>query len=135
MAKIEWNDTLSVGILMFDTEHKKLVSIINKLDDAMKQGQGNALIAQVLKELITYTKTHFIHEERVMQQHKYPGLDAQVKEHKGFVDKIVSMEQDLASGKALMSLSVSNFVSAWIKNHIMKTDKSYTKFLNEKGVK
>jgi hemerythrin-like metal-binding protein len=135
MAKIEWNDTLSVGVLMFDTEHKKLVSIINKLDDAMRQGQGNALIGQVLKELINYTKTHFTHEERVMQQHKYPGLDVQVKEHKGFVDKIVSMEQDLASGKALMSLSVSNFVSAWIKNHIMKTDKNYTKFLNEKGVK
>jgi hemerythrin-like metal-binding protein len=135
MAKIEWSDTLSVGVLMFDTEHKKLVSIINKLDDAMRQGQGNALIGQVLKELINYTKTHFTHEERVMQQHKYPGLDVQVKEHKGFVDKIVSMEQDLASGKALMSLSVSNFVSAWIKNHIMKTDKNYTKFLNEKGVK
>ncbi|MDR2105195.1 MAG: bacteriohemerythrin [Deferribacteraceae bacterium] len=136
MAQIEWNETkLSVGVLMFDTEHKRLISIINKLDEAMRQGKGNAVIAQVLKELINYTKTHFTHEERVMKQHNYPGLEVQLKEHKGFVDKIVGMERDLASGKAMLSLSVSNFVSAWIQNHIMKTDKASTKFLNAKGGK
>jgi hemerythrin-like metal-binding protein len=135
MAKIEWNDKFSVGVLMFDTEHKKLISIINKLDEAMKEGKGSLVIAEVLKELITYTKTHFTHEERVMQQHKYPGLEIQLKEHKGFVDKISEMQKSFESGKAMVSLSLSNFVSAWIQNHILKTDKNYTKYLNEKGVK
>ncbi|MDR2400954.1 MAG: bacteriohemerythrin [Deferribacteraceae bacterium] len=135
MAKIEWNEKLSVSILMFDTEHKKLISIINRLDDAMKQGKGNTLVSPILKELINYTKTHFTHEERIMQQHKYPNIDVQIKEHKGFVDKITSMEKDFADGKAMLSLSLSNFVSSWIQNHIMKTDKAYTKFLNEKGVR
>jgi hemerythrin-like metal-binding protein len=135
MAKIEWNEKFSVGVLMFDTEHKKLISIINKLDEAMKLGQGVAVVSQVLTELINYTKTHFTHEERVMQQHNYPGLDAQIKEHKGFVEKVGEFEQNFKSGKSMVSISVSNFVSAWIQNHILKTDKAYTKFLNEKGVK
>jgi len=36
----EWTDAYSVSVLRFDTEHKKLFSLINELNDAMAEKRG-----------------------------------------------------------------------------------------------
>ena len=34
----------------------------------------------------------------------------------------------------MLSMEVMSFLSDWLKNHIMKTDKQYGPYLNGKGV-
>jgi hemerythrin len=40
MALITWGSTLEVGVSAIDTQHKKLVDMVNALNDAMTQGKA-----------------------------------------------------------------------------------------------
>jgi hemerythrin-like metal-binding protein len=135
MAKLEWNDRLSVKVAVFDLEHKRLISIINKVDEAMSAGKGGDIVLTVLNDLVNYTKTHFTHEEMELSKRNYPGLENQKKEHAAFVSKIEQFRTDAKAGKPMMGLQVISFISSWITNHIMKTDHQYADFLNRKGMK
>jgi len=46
MSLIEWSPAYSVKVKKFDDQHKKLIELINQLHDAMKAGQGNAMLGE-----------------------------------------------------------------------------------------
>jgi hemerythrin-like metal-binding protein len=135
MSKIEWTEEISVGISIFDEEHKKLIALLNKLNDAMLKGQAKNIMEDIIKELIDYTETHFKHEEDTMQKHNYPGLAEQVTEHTTFDNKMHEIQEQYSNGSITLSISVYNFLTSWIKNHIMKTDKKYSDFFLSVGIK
>lgn len=135
MAYIDWEEKYSVGIADFDVQHKKLVAIINDLHEAMKVGKGSSIIGEILKEMIKYTQTHFSFEESVLEKHSYPKVFYQKKEHAYYVEKLNTFVKDYESGVSMMSIDVSQFLKDWLMKHIMGTDKEYTGYLNEKGVK
>ena len=134
MPKVEWSNELSVNVAVFDNEHKKLVDILNKLYDAMSQGQGQQAMATVLVELADYTKTHFAHEENAMEKYGYPGLTEQKKAHELFVNKLNETQTQYNSGSVTISVNMFNFLFSWIENHIKKMDSGYSEFFNKLGV-
>ena len=72
---IEWNETFSVGVQLFDDQHKKLFAMVNGLEVGMKNGDDHAAIEEVLNGLVEYTVTHFTEEEREMRERGYPGYE------------------------------------------------------------
>jgi len=42
-----------------DDDHKKLIDMLNRLYEGMKNGQGKEVVGKVLHDLIRYTKFHF----------------------------------------------------------------------------
>ena len=75
MALFEWSEKYSVGIREIDDQHKKLIGLVARLQDAMREGKGKAVLDKVLAELIQYTRTHFAAEERIMQTNGYPDFE------------------------------------------------------------
>ena len=134
MAKIAWSEDLSVGIGKFDNEHKKLVELLNKLNEAMSQGQGQKILSGILSELSTYTKTHFKHEEEAMEMYKYPGITEQKAQHTEFVAKLQEMQAQYNAGTLSLSISVFNFLVSWVQNHIKREDKKYSDFFIKNGL-
>jgi hemerythrin len=129
-----WNDSYKTGISTIDTQHKKLVDLINELHDAMTKGQGNQVIGKIVNELVNYTITHFAAEERLMKQAGYADFDAHKKIHDDFTAKVRDMQKSLADGQKMMSLQVSTFLKEWLSGHIMGTDKKYVPTLSAKGI-
>ena len=134
MALLQWNSTLSVGVERFDSEHRKLLEMVNGLHDAMQEGKGKALVNETLTGLITYTATHFTAEETLLAKHGFPGLDHHREEHTKLVAQVFEFQREAAAGRALPAY-VLNFLKDWLVNHIMKEDKSYAPFLAGKGEK
>ena len=129
MPKIAWSEDLSVKIARFDNEHKKLIDMLNKLNEAMSQGQGQALLSGILVDLATYTKTHFKHEEEAMEKCKYHGYVEHKRQHTDFIQKIQEMHEDFKSGKTSITIQVFNFLNSWVQNHIKTIDKKYSEYL------
>jgi hemerythrin-like metal-binding protein len=134
MAFFTWKDSYSVGVKEMDTQHQKLVDIINRLYDAMSAGKGSTVVGPILIEMVEYTKFHFVAEEKLMTIHAYPGLLSQKGEHKRFVDKTLEYQEQLKAGKMTMSLDIMNFLKDWLSNHILVTDMKYKEFFKGKGV-
>ncbi len=40
MALIDWDKSLSVNVEEIDQQHKKLIAMINELNEAMRNGKG-----------------------------------------------------------------------------------------------
>ena len=135
MPLINWNDSLSVNVAEIDRQHQKLVSMINELNDAMKEGKGKDVLERIVDGLVGYTETHFRTEERYFEQFGYPDAGSHKKEHSAFVQKISDFKESFQAGKLCLSVEVMNFLSDWLRNHIKGTDQEYSAFFNAKGLK
>jgi hemerythrin-like metal-binding protein len=128
MALFNWSAQYETGIFLVDTQHKKLVEAINTLHDAMKDGKGKEKAEATLTFLVDYTVQHFTAEEGLMKQKNYPDFVNHKAVHDKLIAEVKDMKTKYVAGKVL-PMQVSSFMSDWLKNHILGTDKKYVPFL------
>jgi hemerythrin len=135
MPLMEWSDKLSVGVAQFDAEHRRLVGMVNGLFDAVQAGKGREALGGILEELITYTETHFSHEEEIMRAHNYAGVESHAQEHTILTEQVHEIRRKYVAGQgAALSMEMMNFLKNWLVKHIQGTDRKYTRFMNEHGL-
>jgi hemerythrin len=54
MDKIEWSDSFSVGVKLFDDQHKTIIGMINRLIEAPNIDTNSAIITDLLTGMIEY---------------------------------------------------------------------------------
>jgi hemerythrin len=136
MALIEWTAKLSVGIDSIDEQHKKLVNMINALNDAMLTNSSDELLGKIFTGLAAYTQKHFTYEENMFAEYGYPDSEEHKRQHNELIAQVVELkEKFIENPQRTMSADLMLFLKRWITNHIMRTDKEYAEFLISKGVK
>ena len=134
MAILTWDDSYSVNVKEIDRQHKKLFDMLNRLLEAMKERKGKEVVGSIIREMESYTVLHFGVEEGYMKQYEYPDYQQHKSEHEKFISKLASFKENLKSGKITLTMEVMQFLRDWLSNHILKTDKRYSAFFNEKGL-
>ena len=134
MALLAWKEDFSVKVRQFDDQHRKLIELVNKLHDAMRQGKGAQVLNDVLSSLAAYTQTHFSDEERVMLQNRYPGFSDHKRSHDQLVARVRDFQREVEAGNATVSLGLMNFLKDWLLQHIQGVDRKYGPYLNGKGI-
>ena len=136
MAIMKWDpEKMSVQVAEIDRQHQKLVSLINDLHDAMKTGKGKDVVGKIIKELINYTKVHFATEEKYFDKFGYKDTQKHKAIHSQFVEKVLDFQEKYNNGSALLTIEIMNFLSKWLKDHIMGEDQKYVSFMHENGIK
>ncbi len=130
-ARLEWSDEMSVGIVSFDEEHKHILDLINRLEDALAGEHGREVLSNIFDTMIDYTVTHFENEEAYFDKHDYPEKEAHINEHRELTKKVLDLNREK---RYVFPDNVSEFLRAWIRDHIRKIDKRYGDYLNKKGV-
>jgi diguanylate cyclase (GGDEF)-like protein/hemerythrin-like metal-binding protein/PAS domain S-box-containing protein len=121
-----WNNHFDTGLEFIDTQHSKLVAILNRLATFVTYKSNTEELNCIFDELIEYALCHFQSEEKIW--HKYLENDILNIEHKNthqkFIDKILQFkkEQDLKPFNQL-SNEVLAFLVDWLVSHILKTDR------------
>ncbi len=131
---ITWSRSFSVGVSQMDSEHQRLVDIINNLYAAMRSGRSKDAIGSILNELVDYTKTHFSHEERLMKESGFSGYDEQKRAHEELLSQALEIQGKYRTGTAI-GQEVMTFLKNWLVNHIQGMDKKYGPVMNKKGIK
>jgi hemerythrin len=109
--------------------------MVNELHEAMRGGKGKDMLKPILSRLVSYTKTHFDTEERLMRQHGYPEYAAHKIKHDLLTKQAMDLNGKVQQGQSALTLEVMEFLKNWLQNHILQSDKQFAPFLIQKGVK
>ena len=101
----------------------------------MTRGSEKNLLGGVLVELEEYTKTHFSHEEQLMNGNGYPHYHMHKDEHDKLTAQVDAFVNAFDAGKKQLTMEVLLFLKQWLEHHILETDKLYSEFLIKKGVR
>jgi hemerythrin-like metal-binding protein len=136
MAKVEWDDSLSVNVDLIDEQHKMLIQRLSDLHEAVGAHKGPNEIVRTLNFLSEYTEFHFGTEETHMKANDYPEMAEHMKLHDEFRGTITSLGEDFEEEGATASLadSIEILLVNWLLKHIRGTDVRFGQFLREKGI-
>lgn len=130
-----WTDAYRVNIAVLDRQHQELFDVVNELDEALKTGEGDAVLDAILQKLVEYALTHFVSEESLMQKHSYPALATHRTQHEMFRKKMAAFMEDHRAGRPGVPVALLWFMQDWFKQHLLRTDKLYSAYLNARGVR
>jgi len=134
MDLYEWKDTYSVGIKSIDQDHQGMLNLINQLFEAMSHGKAKEVLSETLSKLIAYTRTHFKREEILFSTTNYPDYQEHKTQHDLFIDKINDLKKQFDSGATQISVELIKYLTDWLVNHILISDKKYMNHLKKYGV-
>ncbi|MCP5500069.1 MAG: hemerythrin family protein [Leptospiraceae bacterium] len=132
MEKIRWEKRYETGIERIDKQHRKLVELTSELVEATESGKARRIIVDVLKSLIYYTKTHFVDEEKIMQEVGFPEYEAHKEEHEEFIKRVHESTIDLIQGHSVPSIKLTEFLFSWLVDHILIHDKKIGNYIKQR---
>ena len=134
MKTINWRDEFSVGVAEMDTQHKKLLAMINRLIEEQHTLTDPKTIAELLTGMTDYAQEHFRAEEYLMAEYDYDRKIQQEKEHKAFIDKTISFISAADMGPNILSAALLEYLGKWLVGHILTEDMQYKDFFKNKGL-
>jgi hemerythrin len=136
MSFMEWNDRYSVGVAVFDDEHKKLVAILNELHASVTAGVDKLALQRVSDKLVEYTLMHFRHEETYFEDWAYPGAERHMAMHSRLRQQVFEYRKQILEMDSMdLALEMLDFLKNWLTQHIMVEDRKYGVYLHEKGLR
>jgi hemerythrin len=128
MSFLDWKPLYSVGVPEMDEQHITLVGFMNKFYDENAGGRI-AEAKSALDSLVKATRNHFSREEAMMARCRYPDLEPHKADHVRLLDTVAkSVATYAASPTPQNAENLAKFLRTWLVNHIMGTDKRYTKY-------
>ena len=126
MSIFTWDDSYSVGLASVDYQHKRLVEMINQLDEAVATGSDETTLRSILKGLYDYTFYHFTTEEEMMRA-AGPALHHHYVHHKAkhdeFAEKIRPLSENAPLDSNTLNSALLEYLVHWLAEHILGQDK------------
>lgn len=124
--RIEWNDALLIGNRDVDTQHKRLVDMIQSIPEFTTTRDD-----RVLTEALEYAVTHFNDEESFMREIAYPDLRAHINKHKKLTRTLMAYAKDYEKGNTDL-YAFKQFMFRWVREHIMDEDRKIGLFYHNR---
>lgn len=128
---VNFSEEFAAGVPFMDASTRRFVSELNKLSDAMKNGEGREYTIFALDYVRDYAKNHLALEKKVMLQYEFYELEGHCKQHEDFLTEIESMVKAYEERGAdhSMPLSLQRLMSGWLIKHISRSDRVLGDFL------
>jgi NNP family nitrate/nitrite transporter-like MFS transporter len=124
-----WNEELSVGIEGIDRQHRRLMRLINEVDELVQEHKTYEQLAPVLDELIDYAEGHFSHEERLLEDNDCPDIRKHKKAHGYLLEELLDWKNKAEKLKAEDLEEHMGFLRIWFPGHILGVDKKDAAYL------
>lgn len=120
-----WNKNFETGIEIVDKQHKKLISLLNKLAETLVQ-DNHLESNRVFDELTDYANNHFETEEAIWIEYfeQDSWLSSHHSAHISFLPKVIELrEQGTNQSNYEIIENILEFLIQWLAFHIIDTDR------------
>jgi len=120
-----WDNTYKTGLEDVDSQHHKLVNIINQFSGLLSK---NSLLIEdidkIYSELKEYTVYHFEEEEKLITDTKVDDrhYSHHVESHKNFVEDVSAFYSSLTAGDMNRARDFLKYLIHWLAYHILGED-------------
>ncbi|MGE5504660.1 MAG: bacteriohemerythrin [Actinomycetota bacterium] len=136
MALIEWSPRLSVAIVEFDDDHKRLIDLLNALWEANERREGHSVLDGIFADLADYCVTHFRREEELFARWGYPGAEKHIQVHRRLTETLADIHARFrAAASDAIADEAFDFLREWLVRHIMGDDVLYANYFTTLGMK
>lgn len=132
---VTWKEEYSVGIESIDKDHQKLLNLINQFQTAVNYRTGEQFEKEALEAVVDYTITHFKREEDLLEKYEFPGFAEHKAQHQKMIQQVENCMAKHSEERQQSMQYGADFLRDWLINHINGTDKEYSQFLRDKGVR
>lgn len=129
MPFIQWSPEFSVGQVVLDADHRKLIDILNKIYDAWQENSSSLELSALFDELMDYTDGHFTREESKLSARGYTDLDRHHAAHERLRELVMAFRSRHLAGQQADKLTeeMAKFLKSWLLDHILEEDMKYRK--------
>ena len=127
----QWTKDYAVGVQQIDREHQRLFALAESLHEAMLEGQGKAILQDLLASLAAYTCYHFAHEERLMERIRYPDYRQHREQHEALRLRVRAIQDRISSGEMTMTIEVMHFFMEWLQRHTTTSDREIAGYMKK----
>lgn len=121
----KWDQSrLTTHVDAMDNEHKKLIEIMNKLYDRNENKASKTELGSIIRELASWTVTHFDHEEKFFDTLQYSQAAVHKKIHRDLIERLQGHQAEFEKTGTL-SPAFFQFLKTWLTAHIMGVDTKY----------
>lgn len=117
-----------------DDQHGVLMDTLNEIRLALVNGRGRDQVSEALNRLIEFTRMHFCCEERLLEQHGYPGMAEHRNAHQRLLTQIEEAANRAHHEDELHMRSMLVFLRDWYLEHVEGLDQQYSAWLNQRGI-
>ncbi len=130
MKRMQWNESLAVGIEQIDNQHKIWMEHFNSAAEAIAAKQSPSQISKTLGFLMDYTEMHFSTEEKYMTELGYAGLQDHKSRHNELRTTLTNLVKDFEDEGVTSKLAdaIDSFLGNWLVQHINEVDKKFAAF-------
>lgn len=135
-----WTEEDSVGVRLFDEQHKMFFHIANNIFDLLcadiEKSMKQNLLISLARYLEGYAILHLNSEEKCFNEFHYEDA-AHIKAHDAFREAMGKFMCDVEQESFNMEekgKEMAEFSGNWLLNHIRVVDKQYSNFFHEHGM-
>lgn len=119
-----------------EQQHQELISMLNQLNDAVKNRGPRKDIYQIIDDVIAFTRQHFEYEEALMVQTGYPEIEAHKDKHRQLVQESLQLKDKLAHvGEEMFTDWFNHWPFARVLAHIQYADNQIKEYIVQGGKK
>jgi hemerythrin len=124
------------AVTLIDQQHRELVSMLNRLNDAVKNNESREDIYRIIDDVIAFTRLHFATEEQLMIQSGYTDIEWHKDKHKELIQDALHLKGKLAYvGEEMFTDWFNHWPFARVLAHIQYADKQFEDQLLQSGMK
>lgn len=123
MPFIEWRKEFETGFPEIDKDHKNLIGAINALVYNLGDNPPKALVREALDDICDMISSHFMREERIMQEHHYDQYADHKADHEFLLDEIRGIINSVEAGPPFVQgQTLVRRLSRWFTEHFQTRD-------------
>jgi diguanylate cyclase (GGDEF)-like protein/hemerythrin-like metal-binding protein/PAS domain S-box-containing protein len=130
---LRWKKSYASGEARIDLEHQGLMQVANRLLAASSMEGAEAEVRALIGELLTHIRTHFEHEEEMLQTVQYPRFDAHREIHRRLLTKADGMVRRLDRGEEATGDLVGFVIHDMVARHVLREDREFFPWVNSVG--